>query len=70
VIAVILALLGSFALAGCATQRYLEVQCLDRPRAEIVEGPVVMDGDDILYYDGRNRLRKASKETCGVRIIE
>jgi hypothetical protein len=57
-------------LSGCATERYLEIQCLDRPKAEVVEGPVIMDGEDIIYYDSRNKLRKSTKETCGVKVIE
>ena len=55
---------------GCVTQRYLEIQCLDRPRAEAVEGPVIVNEEDIIYYDARNKLRKVSKETCGIKSVE
>jgi hypothetical protein len=57
-------------LMGCATERYLEIQCLDRPRAETVEGPVIVNEEDIIYYDARNKLRKVSKETCGIKSVE
>lgn len=57
-------------LSGCATQRYIEIQCLDRPRAEVVEGPVIVNEEDIIFYDSRNKLRKVSKETCGVKVVE
>lgn len=57
-------------LSGCAHNRYLEIQCIDRPRPEAVEGPVIVDGDAVIYYDARNKLMKKSKETCGVKVVE
>ena len=63
-------IISAMLVAGCATKKYLEIQCLDRPRPEAVEGPVFVDQDEILYYDSRNKLRKMSKETCGVKVVE
>ncbi len=54
---------------GCAPRKaYLELQCLDRPtHVEYIQGPVIMDEENIIYYDKKDRLTKLSRETCGVR---
>lgn len=54
---------------GCAGRKlYVQMQCLDRPgKVEYIEGPVIINGDEIIYYDSKDKLTKKDRETCAIK---
>ncbi len=54
-------------LCGCATPRaFLQLQCLNSP-TQVIEGPVIIEEDKVIYYDRKGKLTKEMATTCGIK---
>jgi hypothetical protein len=67
---VVWGIVAGMVLSGCTTiPKRLEIQCIDAPsnRKDYIQGPIVLDGDNMYFYDAKGRLTKVKSQVCGVK---
>lgn len=64
----ILALSLIYGFSGCSMRKQVhQIQCLEPVLKAEIEGPIVIEGDNVIFYDAKDRLVKRKSSTCGIK---